>query len=379
MQSILSVLRYVVFGFFIICSATIASVAVWNNSLAQSAGWNLQVDIYLIFLGCFGLALIFAIIFVELAYRHAFTGRVWFECVWVGLSCCLHLAGAVAVTSIVPTRMCSFQLRRILSDSCISTHVLMAFTWIITTILLLYFFLLVTASLVHVKHDSRIWHCYVHKFPWSDCSRPLASTSYHASTAYPTSPSPFPQFLKKMPSIVAPKPQRPAPATIYAQRSGLGSEYEIESFSTPVPGMDRPAPHFPAMPAGFPIPHNTPQVETYQTPSLYPQYMESAFISQPLRVQLAPQPPTQRFQAPTSPSPLGDWPRPNAVMLPPSRARRNRPIPPAMGIDQLVVGGTPSSPTGPRPRPSGPRRRSDGEPRSTRTALDSSRTEHGRY
>ncbi|KAF8078048.1 hypothetical protein FPV67DRAFT_1405251, partial [Lyophyllum atratum] len=347
-------------GLFVICNAIVASVAVWNHSLGEAIGWRSQIDIYLIVLGCLGLAHIFTIIFVELAYRHSVMGRVWFECLWIGLFWLLYLAGASAVTSIAPAPMCQVQLPISIDDTCVSTRLLLAFTWIMTIILLSYFFLLVVASLVHLKHDSRIFHSYVHKFPWGEFRRSLPSA--------PASPS-LPKFLKKMPSIVAPKPQRPVPTTIYTHRAGLGSEYEIESYATPVPDMDRPLPPFAPVPA-IPTIHNSydiPQLKESAELSFYPQYIQSTLIPEarrPAAVHAQTANATDSYVSTSllqDSSPLGNWPRRNPPSLPAAQTRTKPPIPVPVAALAATVTRNDSFP--PRPRPSGPRRRSDGDAR----------------
>jgi len=339
MKNILKALRYLVFGIFIICNAIIASVAVWNHSLTDSMNWDLPVDLYLLFLGCFGLALIFTIIFVELAYQDPVTGRVWFECTWIGLVCLMYLAGAAAASATFPNLACGTQVPTSLHNICISAQVIMAFAWISTIILMSYFSFLVIASMIHFKHDSRIWYRYVHKFPWSG-ARP--------SDSLPTaSPSPsLPQFLvKKMPSIVAPRPQRVAPRELYNYRSGLSSDYEIEHYRPPsiaVASHLVPPPSAAAQP--FMHPQTAPQpTDSYAITSFYPQYMQSAFTSS----SSTPAPTHQHVQqprdTPPSPPPLGDWPRPNAI-LEPLRAKRGRPLPPPTTAEGS-----------PKPRPLGPR------------------------
>jgi hypothetical protein len=189
MQNLLKALRYLIFGkiisispklrhgfgadpvrvfisgIFIICNAIVASVAVWNHSLAQSVGWTvgsayIKFGAALVtmlicirfstnrsiphFLGMFWagphlhyvrtyvmimlnvLLIRHRSIFVELACENPITGRVWFECTWVGSFWLLYLgerfpallelmrfvyqnieAGAAAVSAIVPNMMCN--------------------------------------------------------------------------------------------------------------------------------------------------------------------------------------------------------------------------------------------------------------------------------
>lgn len=366
MNGFLRVLRYIVFGLFIICNAVIASVAVWNQSLAQSIGWTPRIDIYLAFLGCFGLAHIFTIIFIELAYRHAITGRVWFECLWVGLFWVLYLAGASALTSISPIHMCQSQVRLIINDACLSTRLLLGFTWSMTGTLLSYFFLLLIASLVHLKHDSRIFHCYVHKFPWGGTRRPPPSA--------PMSPSFF--KAKKTLSIVAPKPQRPAPTALYAHHAGLQSNYEIESYPTPVLASS------PALPMPMSIIYNSkdiPQSQDFNTaPSFYPQFIQSVLRTEPVALEPVCATTQSQLRSPRQVSdsqPLGDWPRTNAVILPPtrSRVRPGHTIPMTSTLQTSQARFAPNALFLPRPRPTGPRRRSDGEGRVVVSNINSHR------
>lgn len=215
-------------------------------------------------------------------------------------------------------------------------------------VVLSYFLLLVIASLIHLKHDSRIWHRYVYKFPWSDFRRSISSA--------PASPS-LPRFLKKMPSIVAPKPQRAAPNALYNYRSGLSLEYEIEHYHPPSRPPSRPpstSMNFSVLPPAAAHPFNparmTRQATNKPSPSFYPHYMQSALVptSQPPDT-YSPQHPI-RPPSPPSPSPLGDWPRPNAVMQP-LRSKRDK-LP-----QSSTSAGTLRTETTVRPRPSGPRRK----------------------
>jgi len=294
-------LRCIVFGIFIICNAVVASIAVWNHSLSQSVVWNAQsqVDIYLAFVGCLGLALIFPLLFTELVRKDWITGRIWFECFWVCLFWTLYLAGATTVTAITPSTVC-----KVPDHECTSVRVIMAFTWTTTAILLLYLLLLLTLSVMHSKYEPRIWQSYIRKSPWS---------GRHSLSSTPTSPA-RPHFLKKSPSIVAPKPQRAVPPAIYGYRSGLGPEYEIEHYHPPTPVI-RPEP---VLAASSTVNHvEAKQQENTALPSLYPQYMHSTTTIQ------SPYQAGQRNHSPPSPPPLGDWPRPNIVMEPVRLKKKN--------------------------------------------------------
>ncbi|KAG6850527.1 hypothetical protein H0H93_012143 [Arthromyces matolae] len=399
-------------GLFIACNAIVASVAVWNHSLAQATDLNTQFDLYLIFLGCLGLVHIFTVlvtqimlfypsyslpprIFIELAYRHSITGRVWFECLWFGVFCLMYMAwpesvrsksfhreaGASAASALFPTNSCTFRSERLTKVSEV----------------LFYFSLLVIASLLHLPSDSQIFHCYVHKFPWGEVRRTI-----HKAPPSPT----LSQTFRKMPPVVAPKPQRPPPVAIYNHRAGLSSEYEIESYATPKPD-EVPLPPFTPPSALFSVLHQKldeeneeplqpqPQTQRFTAPSFYPRQVQAAMTqgptlqqsdrpaSQPVRSSST-QKQLRLHQAPPSePSPLGVWPRRDTLTSPSAKYRRKPPpdnpqsisIPAAASLPHIIppsraiINGPPPSDTmvtvlrnpsfPPRARPSGPRRRSD--------------------
>jgi len=325
MQNILRALRFVVYGAFVVCNAIIASVAVWNLSFSQSVSWISQIDSYLTFLGASGLALIFTIVFLELARNNSFTGRLWFECLWVSLWWIMNLAGAAALSALGIGKMCHQEVGPQQHARCSSAFVLMAFTWTLTAILLIYLCTLVISGLLYQQRNPDIWREHIHNLPRSD-SRRLINTPA----------SPLPQFLKKGPSIVAPKPRRviPPPAALYA-------EYQIEHYNPPGNANYRPVPPVPAAAPPHHVMQTTRQASSNMpVSSFYPQYMQT-ILPQP--AQTLPQQPR-----PPSPSPLGDWPRAD-VMSQPRYKRRQ----PRLSID---TSGNMISPS--RSRPSGPRRRS---------------------
>jgi len=195
---------------------------------------------------------------------------------------------------------------------------------------LLYLALLLGLSIIHSRHNPRIWHSYIRKSPWSDCRQSLSSA--------PTSPS-RPHFLKKSPSIVAPKPQRAVPHIMYAYRSGLGSEYEIEHYHPPSPVI-RPEPELAV--ASPPRHLESNQQATNRTfTSLYPQYMHST-VTTP-----CPSQEEQHVHSPPSPPPLGDWPRPNVVMEPVRSKKKT------LHLDLTLKDASTSGDTFPTHRPSG--------------------------
>jgi len=335
----LATLRYLVFAALIVFSSIVASVAVWNSSLVPS-GQEARIDTYLVIVGALGLALTFTIIFIELIRRNAFTSRVWFELLWTTTFFMLYLGGASVLTALGPDAMCQSQLnaRKILilpAGSCSSTRVLVGFTWLSTFLLLIYLVLLVVLVCINRHNESpRIWECTMHNFP--------SLTSHRSNT--PVTPF-LPRFSKdKMAEVASPAPQRPntVPSALYSMRSvGLGSQYQIEHFRPPA---HAPAPPMPSSPVVSPADylHRNPSSagNVQAAVALYPQFLSSAYVSQPPPARMQPNQPVSR-----SPPPLGDWPRTDAPL------RTKRKLPPTMGLEEGMA--SPSRPMGPRTRAGG--------------------------
>ncbi|KAG1905960.1 uncharacterized protein F5891DRAFT_1007393 [Suillus fuscotomentosus] len=225
MKSTMLFARYVLFGLFVVCNAIICSVAVWNHSLVQvTGGQTVQVDVYLIFLGAFSLTFIFPIIFADLLCTDPLSARVWFECVWVTIIWLMQLAGAAAVTAIAPHIQCSAQATEVNNNSCLSTKVLVAFTWICTIILLLYLFLLFVTAVTTQWTDPGVWHHNVRYLRMESTRQCLPSAQNSPIT---------PRFVKGRGTSEVHKPRSPrpvAPNPVYGYRAGLGPEYEIEHY-----------------------------------------------------------------------------------------------------------------------------------------------------
>ncbi|KDQ60721.1 hypothetical protein JAAARDRAFT_559769 [Jaapia argillacea MUCL 33604] len=375
-MSLILYLRCLFFGLFIVCNAIICSVAVWHLSLAQAVGYNLilaQIDTFLIFLGAFALAFIFTIIFVNLARRRAVTSHVWFECLWVGLFWVMELAGAAALTAIFPNIMCDAQVESLARQSCTSSKVLLAFSWICTivgkaqsrhyiwfadasTTVLLYFIILVVSAIIHHQQNTHVWHSRVWDFPWFASHLSLKNLPELPSPA--TKPRAGPRPL----SLAAPQPRRAVPAEIYSHRAGLDSQYEIEHYRPPTTIAERPVPPVPAAaPPQHMVQASRQAVALPSVPSLYPHHMQSTMAPATrlpaLRSQTHP-------QASSGPNPLGEWPRADIL----TRARSDRRKGPPSSFQStstkatsrpppsMAVSNQPTSPT--RPRPTGPRTRS---------------------
>ncbi|TFY57880.1 hypothetical protein EVG20_g8370 [Dentipellis fragilis] len=182
-------------GLLVVCNAIICSAGVWNLSLAQSVGSSPPVDAYMVFLGAFSLVLILPVTFFDVFAKHAWTGWVGTECVWVTLLWIFHLAGAAAVTALLPTLMCNVQMERTISDSCTSTRLLQVPAWICAIALTIYVVLFATAVSIHRRRNPTIWYASVRTYPWFDH---LRSQSQQIKSA-PASPI----------AVLAPRPTRP--------------------------------------------------------------------------------------------------------------------------------------------------------------------------
>ncbi|KAF9246205.1 hypothetical protein BU15DRAFT_40329, partial [Melanogaster broomeanus] len=353
-------------GLFVICNAILCSIAVWNYSLVHTTP-TLQVDVYLIFLGAFGLATIFTLIFAEILCNNPFTTRVWFECGWAGLFWIMELVGAAAVTAIEPDLMCGNPVTAV---ACTSEHVLLAFTWICTIILLLYLLLLIFTVVTHQRDDPGVWNSSIRDLRFVTARQCLSSA--------PSSPS-APRFKKRTQvDIYTPQPLRPAPVPNYLHRAGLGSEYEIESFrpsfsatehmevesswnlpeAVPLPSaMAAPVRPAPAMASSARL-HSLTSPYPASGQRNIPKELPSSIV---YAGQARPSPPTQSTSLP-SPSPLGNWPQ-RDIMEQPVKSRRRPPpsafeFPKRHTTEPTSASSPPDPSSQPRPRrPSGPRMR----------------------
>ncbi|KAF9532280.1 hypothetical protein CPB83DRAFT_847575 [Crepidotus variabilis] len=341
MIDILKYIRCFVFLVFVISNAVTTSVAVWNlsiiegNVLYAAAG---RIDTYLIILGSLGLLLIFPIIFLEIYGKITILGKVWFELLWVGLFGVMELVGASFTTSQSTSSMCAE--RQIDSEDqtspCTSTQVLIAFTWIPALLLLGYGTLLLILAFVKSNEDRSVWTSGVGTYPWI--------RGVHNLKSAPTSPQ-RPMFRSKTPVIYAPRPRR-AGAPVLAYRSGIDSEYDVESFRpSPPPGplstnmnimsVERPMPPIPATTADStfqikPFKHQPVQMSqpVFSTP-FYHSSVQRVIEERPGLSSVVPQAPPavqlgQVRRLPPSPPPLGDWPRLDAT----SRPRTKKTLPP---------------------------------------------------
>ncbi|KAJ8457045.1 hypothetical protein ONZ45_g18472 [Pleurotus djamor] len=349
MDRAMRIVRCALFALFIICNAIICSTAVWNLSLLQPLGWDVQVNVYLIVVAALAILFSFFIMFMELIHPSGFMTLVWVECSWVGLFFVLELAGASAFLAIVPSIACDplgvqsrlfTRVRVQVPGSCASTRLVLAFSWICALTLLIYVCFLLISAIIQAREDTKVWQSSVQHLRWSETRSQLSSA--------PPSPT-RPRFINKQPSIVAPRPRRVVPTHLYAYRSGLSDDYQIEHYQPPEAGPAAPpaAPE-PALtrnPSQRATPHNA-----YAATSFYPQYMQASVPQSVQQVSV----PAQQATA-SSPPPLGEWPR-RDILSQPSKSRR-RPPPPL--DSEIAAVASPTSPsTMHTQRPNGPRTRS---------------------
>ncbi|EJD05838.1 uncharacterized protein FOMMEDRAFT_139172 [Fomitiporia mediterranea MF3/22] len=284
--------RAATFALFIVCNTVICSVAAWNLSFAQSSNHLAtlaHIDSFLIFAGALGLLVVFPVIFIEVFRRGALSSRVWFEIAWLTLFWVFNFAGATGVTAVAPSKMCSPTSDNSHSSgsACSSSRVLIAFAWINTCFLFMYFFFLTVFSIMHQKEDASVWRSTVVEFPWFETKQCIRSA--------PNSPI-MARFVKsKSPSLVVPKPRRVPPPPLFIHgRAGLGSRVEIEHFTDIASLEEQQSPPF--------VPVAAPPAAY----SFYPQHVQATMQAAPTVYR------SNSYNAAdhgSTPPPIRDWPR----------------------------------------------------------------------
>lgn len=161
--------RYATFILSIICGVILCSVAAWDLSLVQvipALTGLVQVDIALISANALTILLVFPILFLDVFRVKSSLGRTWFECLWMSILSLLHLAGAVAITANAPSIVCLPQPVTSSLDLCTPIKVLMAFSWIQTMSMLMYFCVLVMTVIRHSRDDPKVWVGSILDYPW---------------------------------------------------------------------------------------------------------------------------------------------------------------------------------------------------------------------
>lgn len=300
MKSFLLPFRYVVFVAFIVSNSITCSTAVWNLSLAQAAGQTLSVDGFVVFVGAAALAFIFPIILIELARQNPITACVGFELSWVAFFGVLEFCAAVALSAIGPGVMCNAGVIALTRDSCISTRVVLAFSWICTILLFGYLLALGLSAYLHKNENPQIWGCNVRRFDWCGARSYMGDDGPKSLT--------LPRFVEKTRpgSLIGPKPRYPAPNALYLQAN-------IEQ------SIQQPQPQASAARQPAPVPAAVHNARDATAASFYPKHMQSVITSQPSFAGK----PMKEIPLSSSPPPLGDWPRPSIISQP--RSKRQEP------------------------------------------------------
>lgn len=294
MKNVLVPFRYFFFVAFIVSNAITCSTAIWNLSISQVVGRALSVDGYVAFVGAAALAFVFPIILIELARGDPVSARVWFECAWVAVFAVLEFCAAVALSAMGPGVMCNAGVMKVVRDSCTSTRVVLAFSWICTILLFGYLLALTLSAYMHKNENPEIWSCNVRRFDWG------GSRTYMSSEA-PKALS-LPRFVEKTRpgSLIVPKPRIVIPNAVYTGEQHFQSQPSVTRPAAPTPSAAAPA-------------------QTQTASSFYPRHMQSVVATQPAFVSK----PMKELPRSESPPPLGDWPRPSII----SKPRSKRPEP----------------------------------------------------
>ncbi|CAE6424419.1 unnamed protein product [Rhizoctonia solani] len=254
MISVLAGIRYALFALYIMCSGVLVTAASWHLGLANSVGVSAQLDVYLIFLGAFGLVFVLAIAFIDTLRKYAITSTVWFELAWIGLFWVFYLAAASAATAIGPPGFCQVSVSTNLlgwKDACIAVKVILAFTWIGTILSLAHLFTLLVLSVLHAPQAPGVWHSGVRDFPWLDfTARPSFRNSVSANGGVrmgsePSSPTKYHYGRRMAPAQPNPAPVSVQPAPpIYATMTSRAAfpSHTPEHYPTHIAAVPRPAP-----------------------------------------------------------------------------------------------------------------------------------------
>jgi len=327
MPNILKILHYVVFGLVVLCNAILVSVAVWNQSAGPASPSVFAIDMYIICLGALGLLFIFTVLFLELSGKDSLIGTVWFECSWISSSFVMYLAGATALSAIVPEEFC-LPSSESTSNGCTSTRTLLAFSWIITLVLFMYLITLVFFIILWRDDHRNVWAFSVRHLPSPGPKSTLSSE--------PPSPV-LPRFNARQLPVMGAPISGPIPSdrgVLQPQSYGVGLGYTVEPYEPQVPPVARP----------FQAAEMESEDRSYPS-SFYPQLVHNAIQDIPRIAR-----PTVSVQRSSSPPPLGDWPRRDVL---------TQPVRPKLARDPSRTQTMPTShistsrPSGPRTMPFG--------------------------
>lgn len=375
MTNFLPLARYNLFGLFLICNAAICISAVWNHTLALSSQ-TLQIDIYLAFLGAFGLLFAVILIFVEVLFSNPFTTRIWFESGWVAVFWLMELAGATVVSVI--SGNCGSEKTIASTSFCTSERLLLAFTWICTGILLVYFFLIIFTTITYQRDNPDVWNSTVRRLSSSGRQSLSSPVNSPSASRFKNVSQPLPPPAPVV--TYAPRPIRAAvpPECFNRDRAGLGFEYEIEGYKSPPPQQTTfpeqmdieyrnslreavPVPVIGQTHASTirPLPRIAPLSIPVATTARFREdarrLLDGSFTGRrelPSTVAYSHEHGSSRIERrelPVQPSPLGDWPRRDIMEQPVARKRRNQdslPFPEPVGSSRGQVTQPPNTEVG---------------------------------
>ncbi|KAH9901077.1 hypothetical protein C8Q73DRAFT_229834 [Cubamyces lactineus] len=156
------VLRFVLFAILIYVNLLMIGFAVWNLSVLKSLNVDgLGAPTFVIFNACL-LLLFVTMCFVSSWYSSAAFDKVRYECGWTGLLSALQLASSIDVTVNGPPTLC----QGIAITACASSSLMVALSWVSSTLTLLYSFSLLTTAITHMSLIPGVWTYSVHEVPW---------------------------------------------------------------------------------------------------------------------------------------------------------------------------------------------------------------------
>lgn len=187
---------------------------------------------------------------------------------------------------------------------------------------LLYSVLLTIFAMLHQREDPPVWKSSVCEFPWFGTRQCLRSI--------PSSPVMSRFSRAKSPSLVIPKPYRPAPQLIFNHgRAGLGSQVEIEHFTDVMSseGQSIQSPYSEMSVNNFNNFNSIVPPVSIPAPvasNLYPSYVQRAGTKKTYPYQLYDNTyHTANRASGSSPPPIRNWPKPitgTENVLPSTRA-----------------------------------------------------------
>ncbi|KIM30485.1 hypothetical protein M408DRAFT_328067 [Serendipita vermifera MAFF 305830] len=163
-------LRYVAFALFILLSGLTGSFAGLNFGFMTSGVVVPQdpikaLDMYLVVISALNVLFVVPIIGTELYRKGALTSRIWFELFWVSAFFLAYLGGAIAATMLIPNAVC--KAAGSMKLACMTSTILIAFTWITSALYLIYSFSLLAYCIIHSKPNFNIWNTTIVDHPWT--------------------------------------------------------------------------------------------------------------------------------------------------------------------------------------------------------------------